>query len=147
MRLRASWRAPPPPARPAGAIRCRYVLPPSRNRGAGARRRSPGGRRAGPPPHRPPRAAAATPPRQGRRPPATSGCVAFSALPFGPAAVCVDRLEQRDHQRAFLFAQFRSPDVEQQYDPRAVAVVPRLVLDGVVEGPGPSLDPVAEFVA
>src|SRR5687767_15946517 len=64
-----------------------------------------------------------------------------------PSAMCVNGLEQRHDEFLLVFGQLRAPHVEQQYDPRAVASVPGLVLDRVVEGPALALDPVASLVA
>src|SRR5512138_2677090 len=63
------------------------------------------------------------------------------------AAVRVDRLEHRGDEAALLVAELRSPDLEQQDHAVAIAAIPRLVLDRVVEHPRLPLDRRPRLVA
>src|SRR5688572_16692489 len=63
------------------------------------------------------------------------------------AAEGVARLNDCADRRALLLRQPRTPDVADENDARLIAVVPRLVLDRVVEYPGLADSPLARLAA
>ena len=69
-------------------------------------------------------------------------------IPLGAGlAVTIDGLEHARDKPSFLFGQFRAPNIEEKYHTRLVALVPGLVLHGIVENPGLAFLPVADVVA